>query len=71
VISIKGEVAPEKNEENYDSMMQRCQWLCGEWQWQDGSGSVGKRISRRFEWWWLEHVSVSIDQVIVAVAKCV
>jgi hypothetical protein len=35
----------------------------GEWQWQFDSGVVGQRRSRRFEWWWLERGSGSIESV--------
>jgi hypothetical protein len=34
----------------------------GEWQWQGGSGTVGKRRSGRFEWWWLERGSGNIGR---------
>jgi hypothetical protein len=37
----------------------------GRWQWQCGSGTVGKRRSVRFEWYQLECGSGSIGRVVV------
>jgi hypothetical protein len=40
------------------------QWQYG-WQRIDDSGTVGKRISGRFDWSWLEIVKVYIDRVVI------
>jgi hypothetical protein len=46
----------------------RC--VCGgavrprEWQWLGGSGTIRRRRSVRFEWWWLESGSGSIGRVV-------
>jgi hypothetical protein len=37
-----------------------------EWQWLGGSGTVGKRRSGRFEWYWIECGSGSIGRAAVA-----
>jgi hypothetical protein len=37
----------------------------GEWQWRGGSDTVGKRRSRRFEWYQWQCGSSSIGRVVV------
>jgi hypothetical protein len=41
-------------------------YCCGEWQWRGGSGTVGKRRSRRVNWLLFESGSGSIGRVVVA-----